>query len=236
MCGRYVLAKDYEELKARFGLTASDFSMKPRYNIAPQTENPVIIKATQLSGEGARQHSEGRQLEVMQWGLIPHWANDPKIGYKLINARAESVREKPSFREPFKKQRCLVPANGFYEWPVDHANPKRKVPLFVHLKSDELFAFAGIWSIWGEGANLKRTYSLITTEPNPMLAKYHDRMPVILSRDEEKIWLDPSTELKDLQKFLDPYPEYEMEAYEVSTIVNKPVNDSPENVKPVKVA
>jgi putative SOS response-associated peptidase YedK len=204
--------------------------MKPRYNIAPQTENPVIVKG-KLSGEGARQH-----MEVMQWGLVPHWAKDPKIGYKMINARAESVHEKPSFRDPFKKQRCLVPANGFYEWPVDPKNPKRKTPLYIHLKSDDLFAFAGIWSLWGEGETLKRTYSLITTEPNPMLAKYHDRMPVILSRDEEEIWLNPDTKAADLQKLLDPYPAKEMEAYEVSTLVNKPVNDSPENIKPVKAA
>ena len=112
MCGRYVLAKDYEELKARFGLTQSDFSMKPRYNIAPQQENPVIIKghaSTPLSMTNSSTHN---LLEVMQWGLVPHWAKDPKIGYKMINARAESVAEKPSFREPFKKQRCK---NGFSE-------------------------------------------------------------------------------------------------------------------------
>lgn len=230
MCGRYVLAKDYEELKARFGLTHSDpprragFTMKPRYNIAPQTDNPVIIKG------------DSRELKLMQWGLVPHWAKDPKIGYKMINARAESVHEKPSFREPFKKQRCLVPANGFYEWPVDPRNPKKKVPLYIHLKSDELFAFAGIWSIWGEGETLKKTYSLITTEPNPMLAKYHDRMPVILSRAEEDQWLNPDTSVSNLQKLLDAHPEKEMEAYEVSTLVNKPINDSVENIKPVKVS
>ena len=126
MCGRYVLAKDYEELKARFGLTQSDFTMKPRYNIAPQQENPVIVKSGKLSGEGARQHHElsdgvvrqhnesGQHIELMQWGLVPHWAKDPALerGYKMINARAESVAEKPSFREPFKKQRCK---NGFSE-------------------------------------------------------------------------------------------------------------------------
>jgi putative SOS response-associated peptidase YedK len=193
----------------------------------------------------------------MQWGLVPHWAKDPKIGYKMINARAESVAEKPSFREPFKKQRCLVPATGFYEWPLDPKNPKRKVPLFVHLKSDELFAFAGIWSMWlvptrgelsrtseldpegikgVEGGRVLKTYSLITTEPNPMLAKYHDRMPVILSRDEEEKWLDPAANVSDLQKLLNPYPADQMEAYEVSTLVNKPVNDTAENIKPVKSA
>ncbi|HEX2896843.1 MAG TPA: SOS response-associated peptidase, partial [candidate division Zixibacteria bacterium] len=163
MCGRYVLAKDYEELKARFGLTQSDITMKPRYNIAPQTDNPVIVGAysnTPLppsslgkgaGGLGSFGKDVGElgssKLELMQWGLVPHWAKDPKIGYKMINARAESVHEKPSFREPFKKQRCLVPANGFYEWPVDPKNPKRKTPLFIHLKSDDLFAFAGIWSL-----------------------------------------------------------------------------------------
>lgn len=242
MCGRYVLAKDYEELKARFGLTHSDFSMKPRYNIAPQQENPVIVRgsrtSTPLSVTGREPTINGgapRELDVMQWGLIPHWAKDPKIGYKMINARAETVHEKPSFREPFKKQRCLVPANGFYEWPEDPRNPKKKVPLYIHLKSDELFAFAGIWSIWSEGEKLKKTYSLITTEPNEMLSKYHDRMPVILSRDEEDKWLDPKTDINDLKKLLDSYPAKEMEAYYVSTMVNKPVNDSPENLKPVKV-
>jgi len=234
MCGRYVLAKDYEELKARFGLTQSDFTMKPRYNIAPQQENPVIVRG--LSDREPTINGGAPRLEIMQWGLVPHWAKDPKIGYKMINARAESVAEKPSFREPFKKQRCLVPATGFYEWPLDPKNPKRKVPLFVHLKTDDLFAFAGIWSLWGEGENLKKTYSLITTEPNPMLAKYHDRMPVILSRAEEEKWLDPTSDIGELQKLLDPYPADQMEAYEVSTLVNKPVNDSPENIKPVKLA
>ena len=228
MCGRYVLAKDYEELKARFGLAQSDFTIKPRYNIAPQTENPVIIKGHPSTPLRMTNH-----IVPMQWGLVPHWAKDPKIGYKMINARAESVAEKPSFREPFKRQRCLVPANGFYEWPVDPKNPKRKVPLFVHLKNDDLFTFAGIWSIWGEGENLKKTYSLITTAPNPMLAKYHDRMPVILSRDEEEHWLDPDTNISDLQKLLDPYPAKEMEAYEVATLVNKPVNDSEECIRPL---
>ncbi|MGH8015417.1 MAG: SOS response-associated peptidase, partial [Candidatus Zixiibacteriota bacterium] len=235
-----------------FGLEQSDFSMKPRYNIAPQTENPVIIKNSTPALPSSSGKGDGGlgslKLELMQWGLVPHWAKDPKIGFKMINARAESVAEKPSFREPFKKHRCLVPATGFYEWPVDPTNPKRKTPLFVHLKNDELFAFAGIWSMWlvpsdldpkrGKGVEggILKTYSLITTEPNPMLAKYHDRMPVILSRAEEDQWLDPDAKTADLQKLLDSYPEKEMEAYEVSTMVNKPINDSPENIKPVKTA
>ena len=273
MCGRYVLAKDYEELKARFVLTPldfargkqSDFSIKPRYNIAPQQENPVIVKGGADSSKGQTRASAAHEtaahkttptqssppsslgkgagglgflqhMELMQWGLVPHWAKDSKIGYKMINARAESVAEKPSFREPFKKQRCLVPATGFYEWVVEPKDPKRKTPIFIHLKKQELYAFAGLYSIWGEGDKLKKTYTIITTEANDYLRKYHDRMPVILSRDEEEKWLDPNADTSELLKLLDPYPADQMEAYEVSTMVNKPVNDSPENIKPVKAA
>ena len=130
-----------------------------------------------------------------------------------------------------RNERCR-----FYEWVVEPASPKGKTPIFIHLKEQELYAFAGLCSFWGEGDNLKKTYTIITTEANDFLKKYHDRMPVILSPDEEERWLDPSTDSGELQKLLDPFPADRMDAYEVSTIVNKPINDTPECVKPVKAA
>ena len=173
---------------------------------------PIIIK-TQL----------GSSAELMRWGLIPHWAKDIKIGYKLINARAESVFEKPMWRSAIEHYRCLVPARGFYEWKVLDGG-KRKQPFYIHPKDQDFFAFAGLWSTYkdSEGYELK-SFSILTTSPNKEMAEVHNRMPVILKPSEETHWLEPSLDTKEaIQAFLHPYEDNKLDLYPVSPDVNSP--------------
>ena len=221
MCGRYVLAQDYEELKKRFGLEQSDFSMKPSYNIAPGQANPVITNGA------------GRRIKAMKWGLIPHWAKDPKIAYKMINARSETVAEKPSYRDSFKNKRCLIPASGFYEWQKSLLDPKKKTPIHIRINKSELFAFAGLWSSWRNGEDELLTYTIITIEANNYLKMYHDRMPVILNQSDESKWLDHQTPLGDLQNIMLSKDDNRLEAYEVSKTVNSPKNNTPDCIQRV---
>ncbi|MCH7689515.1 MAG: SOS response-associated peptidase [candidate division Zixibacteria bacterium] len=221
MCGRYVLAQDYEELKKRFGLELSDFSMKPSYNIAPGQANPVISNGS------------GRTIKAMKWGLIPHWAKDPRIAYKMINARSETVAEKPSYRDAFKSKRCLIPASGFYEWQKSASDPKKKTPIHIRLKKSELFAFAGLWSLWKREDVEILTYTIITTDANEYLKEFHDRMPVILNQSDESKWLDHQTPSDELQSLLVPCAEERLEAYEVSKLVNSPENNTEECIQRV---
>jgi putative SOS response-associated peptidase YedK len=175
--------------------------------------------------------TEQRELSLLRWGLIPFWAEDPKIGYSTINARAETVATKPSFREAVKKRRCLVVADGFYEWQKTDG---QKQPYLIHLKDNSPFAFAGLWERWKRGEQAIESCSIIVTEPNAVLEPIHDRMPVILSPDDYGLWLDPDVEDgKRLQSLLRPYPPDEMEAYPISTLVNNPGNDQQECVEPV---
>ncbi len=222
MCGRYVLAQDYEELKKRFGLELSDFSMKPSYNIAPGQANPVITNGS------------GRTIKAMKWGLIPHWAKDPRIAYKMINARSETVAEKPGYRDAFKNKRCLIPASGFYEWQKSASDPKKKTPIHIRLKKSELFAFAGLWSLWIKNESEIFSYTIITTEANNYLKVYHDRMPVILNKSDESLWLDHHTPSVELQSLLVPCADERLEAYEVSKLVNAPRNNSEECIAKVQ--
>ena len=222
MCGRYVLAQDYEELKKRFGLELTDFSMKPSYNIAPGQANPVITNGS------------GRRIKAMKWGLIPHWAKDPRIAYKMINARSETVAEKPSYRDAFKNKRCLIPASGFYEWQKSALDPKKKTPIHIRLKESELFAFAGLWSLWKNNESEIFSYTIITTEANNYLKIYHDRMPVILNHADESKWLDHQAPPDEVKSLLVPCAEDRLEAYEVSKIVNAPRNNSAECIEKVK--
>ena len=167
----------------------------------------------------------------MRWGLVPFWATDPKIGNRMINARSESAAVKPSFREPFKSKRCLVPSTGFYEWQKTNGN---KTPHFIHLKSNELFSFAGLYDVWKdpEGKSMK-TFTILTTVPNNLLKNIHDRMPVVLEREEEEEWLDPEMGEKDLFiKVLDPFPVAKMFEHVVSQEVNSPQNDGENLTKP----
>ncbi len=221
MCGRYVLAQDFEELKKRFGLEQSDFTMKPSYNIAPGQANPVITNGA------------GRSIKAMKWGLIPHWAKNPKIAYKMINARSETVAEKPSYRDSFKNNRCLIPATGFYEWQKSPLDPKKKTPIYIRLNKSELFAFAGLWSLWKNNENEIFSYTIITTDANDYLREYHDRMPVILNQSDESKWLDHKTPSDELQSLLVPCAEERLEAYEVSKTVNSPKNNTADCIRKV---
>lgn len=219
MCGRYTQTKGPYDI--RLQLNVDDFlrEITPRYNIAPGQQAPVIV-------------NEGRvSLRLMQWGLVPSWAKDPAIGNKMINARAETLTEKPSFKRLIGKRRCLVLTDGFYEWRKEG---KRKVPMRFVLKSREPFAFAGLWDSWRkpDGTELQ-SYTIITTQANEFLKPVHDRMPVILDSLAQKTWLDPDvTDPRVLTVLLQPFPSELMEGYDVSTLVNSPANDSLQCIAP----
>jgi putative SOS response-associated peptidase YedK len=195
---------------------------QPSYNIAP-TRQIVVVK------DDGKRH-----LAQCRWGLIPFWADDPAIGYKMINARAETVAEKPAFKDAFRSQRCLVVANGFFEW---RHTGKFKTPVYIRLKSKGMIGFAGLYNVWRspEGEEIS-TCAIITTEANDLLLPIHDRMPCIIPKDKEDIWLDPKIKDKEvLMPLLTPYPSDEMGFYNISTIVNKPEHDAPEVILPVEV-
>ncbi len=220
MCGRYVLT-DTGELQTRFDIatTGGGPEVAARYNIAPTQTLPVVTR-----------HSPNR-LEAMRWGLIPSWAKDASIGSRLINARAETVAEKPSFRNALRARRCLVPASGFYEWK---RHGTRKIPQYITLPDAPLFAFAGLWEQWRspEGETV-RSYTIITTEPNDLMATIHNRMPVILPREIEDDWLNGEiTDAGYLQSLLRPYPADAMTAYAVSPAVSSPARDTPDLIRP----
>ena len=209
MCGRYSLAADLEDIQQRFELFASDLTYSPRYNIAPT--QPVL----------AVTNHDGRRASYMRWGLIPSWAKTASVGNRLINARAETVAERPSFRTALARRRCLVISDGFYEWQRV-GNARR--PMRIVMTSGEPFAFAGLWDSWRDPAgDIVRSCTIITTEPNELLRPIHNRMPVILPKELESFWLDD--EVQDpfaLGDILSPYPAQVMQAYEVSSLVNRP--------------
>ena len=218
MCGRYSLVMDLSVLAQRFEFDDAGLSAEPAYNIAP-TQQVLTIR----EGEG------GREAAFMRWGLIPPWAKDMSIGARMINARAETVAEKPAFRSALRRRRCLVLADGFYEWQKLPGS-KAKRPMRITLRTGEPFAFAGLWEEWHnpDGAPIQ-SCTIITTMPNELLAPIHDRMPVILSRDAEPLWMDASVGDPDLlSALLRPYPVEAMDAYEVSPLVNVATNDTPE--------
>jgi putative SOS response-associated peptidase YedK len=173
-----------------------------------------------------------REIAMLHWGLIPFWAKDTKIGARLINARSETAAEKPSFRAAFQRRRCLVIADGFYEWQKQNGT---KQPFFIHLRDQRPFAFAGLWERWqGPDADMIESCTLLTTEPNDLLRLVHNRMPVILHPDDYTLWLDPEVGQRDLlQPLLRPFPAQEMGAYPVSRFVNSPDNDTPKCIEPV---
>jgi putative SOS response-associated peptidase YedK len=217
MCGRYSLVPS-DNFAGRFDIEDQQLPLLPRYNVAPSQTMPVIVS-----------NSPNRAVE-MQWGLIPSWSKEPRVKFSTINARAETISTSPVFRGPFKSRRCLVPASGFYEWrQMNHG----KQPYFIHLNSGELFAFAGLYDVWrgADGQELS-TYTIITTAPNATVASIHNRMPVILRRDDEGIWLDKQTDSARLMSLLAPYPADEMEAYQVSRAVNDPANEDEELMQP----
>jgi putative SOS response-associated peptidase YedK len=221
MCGRYNLITDAKALVDFFQIRNS-LDLKPRYNIAPSQEVPAV-----------RQGKGGRELAMLRWGLIPHWAKDEKIGYRMINARAETVAKKPSFRTAFRLRRCLIPATGFYEWkPV----PGGKQPYNIRIGDGELFAFAGLWEHWeGQGGRIVESCTIIVTDANEAVRPLHDRMPVILDPAEYETWLD--SDLHDpavLQPLLRPCPSEWITYYPVSRRLGNPANDGPDLVQPLE--
>jgi putative SOS response-associated peptidase YedK len=192
----------------------------PRYNIAPSQEVLAVV-------------SDGEKItgKMLKWGLVPYWANDPKIGFKMINTRAETVDEKASFKHAFKKRRCFVLADGFYEWRKEG---NKKIPYRFTLKSERPFAFAGLWEKWDKHGDSMYTCTIITTKANELVKGVHERMPVILPKEWEEFWLDPAIDDTEyLKSLLRPYPAEEMKMYEVSTAVNSAKNDVEECVKPI---
>ena len=221
MCGRFTLSVEPAALQEAFPDIIFPSQQTPRYNVAPG--QPVLV----LPNDGKK------AATFFKWGLIPSWAKDPSIGDRMINARAETLAEKPSFRSALKYRRCLILADGFFEW---QAKPglKTKQPHWIHLKSHKPFGFAGLWEHWQspEASEIFST-TIITTEPNSLVAPIHNRMPVILPPEVHPQWLDPAAKTwEDLKNLLIPYPPEEMEAIPVTLLVNSPANDSPECILP----
>lgn len=223
MCGRFTLTATFTEIINRFEIEAAiqEEIYNPNFNAAPSQQVLSVIN------DGTK-----NRLGYLRWGLVPSWAKDEKIGYKMINARAETLTEKPSFRNAFKKKRCIVIADSFYEWK--RHDDKSKTPMRIKLKSDNLFAMAGLWEHWKSPSG-ESVYSctVITTKPNELVKDIHDRMPVILEPENEKLWLGSDTAADDLIKLLRPLDESLMEAYEVSSLVNSPKNNSPNLIQKI---
>jgi putative SOS response-associated peptidase YedK len=221
MCGRFTLVTDPEKLMSRFHLQELPFDLKPRYNIAPGQPIPVIL------ADGGR-----RRIGQLRWGLVPSWAQDEKIGYKMINARAETLQEKPAFRRLFERKRCIIPADGFYEWKQ---MDRGKQPMRITMRDGEPFAFAGLFDTWTSPAGQKlHTCTIITTQPNEVVADIHNRMPVILRQEDEDLWLDRERFDPDLlRSLLVPYDAGQMRAYPVPAIVGSPKNDVAECIEEV---
>ena len=207
-----------------FGLAGEMPLLAPRYNIAPT--QPVV--AVRMGGGPT---GEGPELAELRWGLIPHWAKDPAIGARMINARAETVAEKPAYKAAFRRRRCLIPADGFYEWQKDG---RRKQPFFITLPDDRLFALAGLWERWeGPDHSYIESCTVLTTEPNELVRPIHNRMPVIVSPEDYGLWLDPTVEnAATLAPVLRPYQAEPMQSHPVGPVVNNPRNDSPECLSP----
>ena len=217
MCGRFSQSKSAETIAQVFQVNNVP-PLTPRYNIAPTQQIQTILQNAEQSQ---------REFQMLHWGLIPSWAKDPKMGARMINARAETVAEKPSFRAAFKQRRCLILADGFYEWQQQE---KKKQPFYFRMNDEHPFAFAGLWEHWKSGdGEVINSCTILTTEPNDLMRPVHNRMPVIIDPKDYDLWLDTEVKTPELlQPLLHPYSAEEMTAYPVSTKVNKPVNDSAE--------
>lgn len=219
MCGRASLTKVEKELEKRFNASfyqedIERYNPLPNYNVAPTNYLPVIT------------NEDPDHFRPFRWGLVPFWAKDEKIGYKMINARVETLDEKPSFRQALHKRRCLVPFDGFYEWQKTDGS---KTPFFIHRKDGGLFSMAGLWEKWHDPKTGKDlyTFTLITLDASPLIGKLHDRMPAMLLPEEEQLWLDKETTATDALKLIHPYPDDLLEIYPVSTRVNNVRNNDP---------
>ena len=221
MCGRFVRKSTITVIEDEFDIYEVQWAFEPSYNIAPSQDVACVV------GNG------GNRLVRFRWGLVPFWAEDPSIGYKMINARAETVAQKRSFARAFRKQRCLVIADGFYEWRK-LAEAKRKIPMYVHLREDRPFGFAGLYENWkSKDGKVLQSCTIITTQPNELMVPIHNRMPVIIAPEERSLWLDNTIQDPDrLMPLLVPYDAAKMDAYEVSKRVNSPTYNEPDCIKP----
>jgi putative SOS response-associated peptidase YedK len=221
MCGRFTLAADPSELGDEFEGVEFPSGIAPRYNISPS--QPVL----------AIRNNGKQEADFLVWGLVPSWAKDPAIGNRLINARGETLAEKPAFRGAYKYKRCLIPADGFYEWKAVQGR-KTKAPYVIRMKSGRPFAFAGLWDEWhSPDGSVLLSCTIVTTGPNELMVPIHDRMPVILQRQDYAQWLDPAPrQAESLNALMRPLDAGLLDAYPVSTLVNSPANDSPECIRP----
>lgn len=222
MCGRYTLRTPAEKLAAFFQLSF-DGELRPRYNIAP-TQNVLAIRV-----------HDGDNLEWcwLRWGLVPSWVKDVQaMETLLINARSEDIEKKPSFRSAFRRRRCLIPADGFFEW--QRMGKQRKQPYYLKMADDSPMAFAGVWERWSNDGISLESCAILTTEANAVVRPFHDRMPVILPRDTWRTWLSPESPPAELHKLLRPAPDEVLVAYPVSTAVNYVANDSPSCIEPLR--
>ena len=221
MCGRFALVAEKRILEMLFGLEMR-FDLQPRFNIAPSQD----ILALRRSPDAGKE----KEFVHLRWGLVPFWAEDSSIGSRMINARAETAHEKPSFRDAFKKRRLLIPASGFYEWKKEQDG---KQPYYVCREDGDPFAFAGLWERWDKGDEPLQTCTILTTEPNSLLATIHSRMPVIISSMHFDQWLDINADPAGLGDLLQPYSPGELTVYPVTREVNKPSNNNPDLIKPL---
>lgn len=220
MCGRYTVGSDPKKLWDELGLEGEPPpDLEPRYNVAPTQDVPAVTD------------SEPSKLVMLRWGLVPFWAKDIRIGHKMINARAEGIADKPAFRHAFEKRRCLVPADGFYEW---ERRGKQKVPHYITLKDGRPMTFAGLWEVWHapDGSRVA-SCTIVTTDAKGEIGAIHDRMPVILPPSAREIWLDRSASAEVLLPLLRPFPARKLAHHPVSTLVNSPANESPDCIVPV---
>jgi len=224
MCARYSLHQSNALIADLFDLQWTP-ELQPRYNVAPTNSVPAVIRV------------EGKNvLDFFRWGLVPTWADDPKIGARMINARSETAAEKPSFRGPFKNRRCLIPADGFFEW---HEEEGKKQPYLVSMKDDHLFAFAGLWEQWfpdkTSDENVLKTCTILTCGSNALLSPIHDRMPVILPKEKFDTWLDPDLKQREpLESLMTPYNAEEMRMFPVTRLMSNPRYNEPDAVKPLQ--
>lgn len=219
MCARFFLFADKSDLMEEFDLSEVSDEIHPRYNIPPASDILAVLDV-----------DNKRQLRFLKWGFIPFWAKDESIGQKLINAKAETILEKPSFRSAFKSSRCIIPVNGFYEWKQEG---KYKQPYAIKSREDKLLGLAGIWEQWDKQERPLETCAIITTSPNKLIEPLHNRMPVIISKADYSIWLDSATPIEAVQHLLKPYPDELLTAYPVDRKVGNPRNSDVSCILPI---